>query len=306
MKKLVQQRFNQSFLYFLYTFLTLVSASVSLITFDAQPSVRLAQNQTKIMSLPEMKPYFYVYTPGYSYKDPKDPKAEKCPIAWDYTSNRDNADVVIYNVLDSNVRVLSRGPKEGQIYVVESMESDTNYGFSHVQHMYDYTMDYRLTSDVPIPYAECFVKNFPPLPLEEKTGFVAAFVSNCGASNGRTNFIRKMMEHIHIDSFGHCLHNKKEPPEWSKGNRDRTKENIISHYKFTLAFENSDDDYYITEKLYQPLMMGSVPIFRGCKQVLDFAPHILLLMQINSVQLKSYVIILRIFFFFYFLIIFSF
>lgn len=34
---------------------------------------------------------------------------------------------------------------------------------------------------------------------------------------------------------------------------------IIPKYKFTFAFENSETDDYVTEKLFGPLAAGSVP-----------------------------------------------
>jgi hypothetical protein len=37
------------------------------------------------------------------------------------------------------------------------------------------------------------------------------------------------------------------------------KMNIAAKYKFTMAFENSETDDYVTEKMFQPLVIGSVP-----------------------------------------------
>ncbi|NBV52362.1 MAG: hypothetical protein EBR83_02330, partial [Verrucomicrobia bacterium] len=45
-------------------------------------------------------------------------------------------------------------------------------------------------------------------------------------------------------------------------------------YKFTLAFENSVSDGYTTEKLVEPMLAGSLPIYWGNPQVaLDFNPR---------------------------------
>ena len=46
----------------------------------------------------------------------------------------------------------------------------------------------------------------------------------------------------------------------------------MHHYKFYLALENSESDFYVTEKLYQPLAMGAVPVYIGAPNVRDFAP----------------------------------
>ena len=45
-----------------------------------------------------------------------------------------------------------------------------------------------------------------------------------------------------------------------------------ARYKFTLAFENTVTPDYVTEKLYEPLIAGSVPVYRGAPNVADFAP----------------------------------
>ena len=46
----------------------------------------------------------------------------------------------------------------------------------------------------------------------------------------------------------------------------------LSRYKFTLAFENSIAPDYVTEKFFDPLIAGSVPIYLGAPNVSDFAP----------------------------------
>lgn len=38
---------------------------------------------------------------------------------------------------------------------------------------------------------------------------------------------------------------------------------LMAKYKFTIAFENAIGDDYITEKLWRPLILGSVPIYMG-------------------------------------------
>jgi hypothetical protein len=42
---------------------------------------------------------------------------------------------------------------------------------------------------------------------------------------------------------------------------------LMAKYKFTLAFENALGEDYITEKLWRPLKLGSVPIYLGSPSV---------------------------------------
>jgi hypothetical protein len=41
----------------------------------------------------------------------------------------------------------------------------------------------------------------------------------------------------------------------------------VARYKFTLSFENAVCNDYITEKLWRPLTVGSVPIYMGSPSV---------------------------------------
>ena len=250
--------------------------------FISKMRINKLQEKNNIDIVPDILPInrseiFYVYHSGGMYIDPVDPKGERCLIPWDYTDDIQKAKLIMYNTLD-NYYMLTR-PRDpslrpDQATCIESMESATNYdAIITNRYSFNYTMFYSLTSDVPIPYAEYFESSEKPLEINEKRGhLVCAFISNCGAANGRTEYVEELMQYIKIDSYGGCLNNAQVPAEWEKHERDRTKEAVVSHYKFTLAFENSDDDDYITEKLYQPLRYGSVPIFRGCKNVEDFVP----------------------------------
>lgn len=48
---------------------------------------------------------------------------------------------------------------------------------------------------------------------------------------------------------------------------------IMSQYKFTLAFENNSFPGYITEKLFHPMMSGSIPVYYGAENVTQHIPE---------------------------------
>ena len=52
----------------------------------------------------------------------------------------------------------------------------------------------------------------------------------------------------------------------------QTKLKTIAPYKFTLAFENSITRDYVSDKFYDPLIAGSVPVYRGAPNIDEFAP----------------------------------
>ncbi|CAI7868138.1 unnamed protein product, partial [Closterium sp. NIES-54] len=66
-----------------------------------------------------------------------------------------------------------------------------------------------------------------------------------------------------VHSYGRCLNNR--PFEHDKLA-------VIQRYKFSLAFENSCEPDYITEKFWQSLVAGSVPVVVGPPNIADFVP----------------------------------
>lgn len=73
------------------------------------------------------------------------------------------------------------------------------------------------------------------------------------------------MQYKKVDCPGMVLHNMDTdelPSRWSK-NSYQGKVNFIRKYKFTIAFEKCLMDGYTTEKLIQPFMAGSIPIYYG-------------------------------------------
>ncbi|CAF1442202.1 unnamed protein product [Didymodactylos carnosus] len=110
--------------------------------------------------------------------------------------------------------------------------------------------------------------------------------SNCKTYSNRTEYVLELMKYIDVDSYGKCGRNKKELPKhiakiqgtasldakrssykWQEG-----KLALSSEYLFTVAIENSLSYDYITEKLWHPLLSGSVPIYLGAPNVEDWLP----------------------------------
>lgn len=58
---------------------------------------------------------------------------------------------------------------------------------------------------------------------------------------------------------------------------------LLARYKFHLAIENYISEDYITEKLWRPLIVGSVPIYMGSPSVSDWLPN-----GLNSTLLVSH------------------
>lgn len=89
---------------------------------------------------------------------------------------------------------------------------------------------------------------------------------NLGAgATYRRQFCKELMRYKAVDCPGKILHNMDAPELSVRYSSDwgASKILFLHKYKFTISFENTDTDGYMTEKLIHPLLAGSVPIYWG-------------------------------------------
>ena len=161
----------------------------------------------------------------------------------------------------------------GQMWIALSMESDINYpllaNLEFMRH-FDLTMTYHLHSDIPCVYCGAETRDAlkrRPLPKTQSAS-TAFFGSNSADRCGRLDYVRDLMQYLPVDSYGRCFTNRQLSEDFGA----TTKLETIARYKFTLAFENSISQDYVTEKFFGPLIAGSVPVYRGAPNIEDFAP----------------------------------
>jgi hypothetical protein len=95
-------------------------------------------------------------------------------------------------------------------------------------------------------------------------GFCSFVVSN-PRSWPRNRFFKKLNRRSRVASGGSLFNNV--------GGRIADKSRFIADHRFNIAFENTETDGYITEKLTDPLLAGTIPIYWGAPDVLrDFNP----------------------------------
>jgi hypothetical protein len=157
--------------------------------------------------------------------------------------------------------------------VAASMESEANYPqlrSPKLLRWFDYTMTYRLDSDFPTPYIDLSIANELRRPPHIKTEAPPAvyFASSNMNRSGRTEYVRELMRYLDVDSYGRALQNRTLAEDHGR----ETKLATIARYRSTLACENSIADDYVTEKFFDPLIAGSVPVYLGAPNVADFAP----------------------------------
>ncbi|KAK6916439.1 Glycosyl transferase family 10 [Dillenia turbinata] len=173
---------------------------------------------------------------------------------------------------DSNVK-LDAGfgiPQQaGTASILRSMESSHYYAQNNLalarRRGYDIVMTTSLSSDVPVGYfswAEYDI--MAPVQPKTESALAAAFISNCGARNFRLQALEGLeVKKIKIDSYGNCHRNR-------DGRVDKVQ--TLKRYKFSLAFENSNEEDYVTEKFFQSLVAGTIPVVVGAPNIEDFAP----------------------------------
>ncbi|XP_053150424.1 alpha-(1,3)-fucosyltransferase 10 isoform X2 [Hemicordylus capensis] len=110
--------------------------------------------------------------------------------------------------------------------------------------------------------------------LRKKLAPLVYIQSDCDPPSDRDSFVKELMAHVEVDSYGACLHNR-DLPEHLRNPASMDSDNfykILAQYKFVLAFENAVCDDYITEKLWRPLKLGVVPVYYGSPSVTDWLP----------------------------------
>eukprot|EP01116_Phalansterium_solitarium_P017837 TRINITY_DN4504_c0_g2_i1.p1 TRINITY_DN4504_c0_g2~~TRINITY_DN4504_c0_g2_i1.p1 ORF type:complete len:470 (+),score=160.62 TRINITY_DN4504_c0_g2_i1:302-1711(+) len=115
-----------------------------------------------------------------------------------------------------------------------------------------------------------------PTPWEdlEQEAIAVMLISNCGfTSSGRMEVVEQLSKYIKIDSYGACMKNRDQPKKSCAGLQGwDQKLCIMRQYKFYLAFENSIDDSYVTEKFWMTLYVGSIPVYLGADNIMDMSP----------------------------------
>ncbi|MGE5479216.1 MAG: glycosyltransferase family 10 domain-containing protein [Chloroflexota bacterium] len=88
----------------------------------------------------------------------------------------------------------------------------------------------------------------------EKKKFCNFVYSNPGC-RARNKFFKELSKYKKVDSGGKLYNNI--------GGRVGDKTAFLNEYKFTIAFENFSAKGYTTEKICEPMLVGSIPIYWG-------------------------------------------
>ena len=182
-------------------------------------------------------------------------------------------------ILTNGIRYLSPPPRrdENQVFVLAVRDSfycsedkpSTSSG--KWLDLFNWTLTYRLDSDVVFKYAnvlekhnkkDVVYKDYDQI-FEEKTNTAVWYVSHCRTNSRREHYVREMQNVVSIDIFGGC---GRDPPKLCpkrSGHLVDCHENAAKKYKFYLAFENTFAEDYVTEKVFHWFNMDIIVVVRG-------------------------------------------
>ncbi|XP_061699923.1 4-galactosyl-N-acetylglucosaminide 3-alpha-L-fucosyltransferase 9-like [Syngnathoides biaculeatus] len=143
-----------------------------------------------------------------------------------------------------------------QKWIWMNLESPTHSSqLAVMKNLFNLTLNYRRDADIPVPYGSLIfiegVDNFVP---PRKNKLLCWIVSHWKQNMARVKYYNELQKHIKVDVYGKAF------------NKSITRQDyvsILTSCKFYLAFENSIHKDYITEKFYNSLGMGTVPVVLG-------------------------------------------
>lgn len=205
---------------------------------------------------------------------------DKCPVNTCLLTNTDFhiADALLFK---TGVYSALRNKPPNQTWILFSLESPVNTESYEVsRNQVNWTATYRPDSSIVAPYEKFqFFAKVSELPKTAPRNFaagkrklVAWFVSNCGTMNRRMEYVQELQKYIEVDVFGAC-----GKLTCSRDEEQSCFDMLKKDYKFYLAFENSNCQYYITEKFFRNALMNDVvPVAMGARRE-DYAiaapPH---------------------------------
>lgn len=202
---------------------------------------------------------------------------DQVPSNFIFTTDRalfDLADTVVFHIptLDSAIDT-DLEKKEGQLWVAWTLECEENYTFvkrHEFMELFDLWISYHQDADVQQFYfdSEYLVQLEKAASPTEKSADICMFISSPINQSGRKEYLAELMKELHIDSYGKLYNNK--ILDVDKGRE--TKLSTYRNYKFVIAFENAIARDYVTEKFYDPLMCGAVPVYLGAYNIEQYAP----------------------------------
>ena len=171
--------------------------------------------------------------------------------------NKDNPDYLIFNVFGNqhNNPKYKNAIKIGVLtenIIPNLNEVDYALGHAHISYLDRY---FKYSIFVWNNFAKIKEIREEVLKSPVRTKFCAAVISNGYWAHFRTRFLNELNKYKRVDMGGRYRNNI--------GGRVKDKIKFLSSYKFSLAMENSNGDGYLSEKILQSYISGTIPIYYG-------------------------------------------
>ena len=200
-------------------------------------------------------------------------KVRNCKISYD-KKDLNASDAVLFHGQDiDNLDLIKLSKtvkhrfKQRWIFFIHENPIFFTKELSTLKNVFNWTMTYKLDSDIFVPYAYYFQKTGKSAGHDNskdyskgKDRLVAWMVSHCGKQ--RDKLVKKLMEYIPVHVYGGCA------SKFSQNRQCRRKDEncmkTLRRYKFYLAFENGNCIDYISEKYWiNSLQNNIVPVVFG-------------------------------------------
>ncbi|XP_034557178.1 alpha-(1,3)-fucosyltransferase 4-like [Notolabrus celidotus] len=195
-----------------------------------------------------------------------------CTLTDDWSAHREaDAVIVHHREVESGTVYLPPEPRSSaQKWIWMNYESPAHTpGLRRFNNVFNLTLTYRTDSDIFLPYGYLVLKNqrsprnhlaqplHAPSSQPLRPRLLAWVISNWSESHERVAFYYQLSRHIKVDVFGRA--GRPLPEDRGRGSVVR----MLGRYQFYLALENSRHTDYITEKLWNAVLAGSIPVVLG-------------------------------------------
>ena len=118
-----------------------------------------------------------------------------------------------------------------------------------------------------------------PMTIQNKTQVMSIMVSHKSYTPGHkyrhalVNYILKHRLPIDIWGNGTKMYKQRFPESNNIYGDFKSMAEMCKNYMFTIAIENTSHDHYFTEKIVNPLIYNTIPLYWGCKNIEEYFPN---------------------------------
>ena len=178
------------------------------------------------------------------------------------------------------------------IFLTQESPTTIPVDVTYYGNLFNWTMTYKLNSDIPLLYGRILPGPTAPKTLEEthrmieamhlasarnyavnKTRPIVWMASHCGTKSLRETYVKELSKFIPVDIYGGCgnFSCPRNGIHWLSN--PECYDELETKYKFYLSFENSMCNDYVTEKFFEIMNHNIVPVVYGRANYSQFAPH---------------------------------